>query len=183
MKNLCIVVLRILGIYCLIEAFVLMQGLYYVLTMSEEFSKDIGKMIFASLLPSIVLLCIGVLLIVFSRKLANIITPISEVAQENTKYSLQDIQSILFSVVGVLIFALAIPRTFTWISQLISLIMNDSQGLRYGPKAIRETWISLILSIFQFSIGIGLFFGAKKLSLFWHRVREYSPNKEIDKRT
>lgn len=176
-KNLCIVILRVLGIYCFIEAFVLMQGLYFAFTMPAEFSADIPKMLIASTLPSLFLILIGAILIVFSKKLANIITPSVDIEQTNLEYSLRDIQSILFSVVGVLVFLSAIPRMFTWISQLVSLIANDNHGLPYNSKGIRDNWISLTLSIVQMSLGIGLFFGAKKLSSYWYRMREWIPNK------
>jgi hypothetical protein len=179
-KDISIVALRVLGIYCLIESLVLSQNLLYIFAMPEEFRPDRLKIIIASLCPSIALLLLGILLIAASTKLAKLITPISENESANSSLTLKDIQSILFSCAGVLIFAFAIPRTFTWISQLIALIVNDSHGLPYDIKVIRNSWVSLILSSLQMLIGVGLFFGAHKLSAFWQRMRAWSPNKEIE---
>ncbi|MGA3288595.1 MAG: hypothetical protein ABSD46_14365 [Bacteroidota bacterium] len=181
-KDATTIALRVLGIYCLIEAFVVLQGLVYIFTMPEEFSSNRSEMIIISLLPSIMLLFLGVLLIVFSIKLASLITPTSKDEPTDSVWMLKDIQPILFSVAGVLIFASAIPRTFSWISQLVALIKNDSHGLPYNSKVIRDSWVSLILSSLQMLLGIGLFFGSDKLSLFWQHLRDWSPNKEIDKR-
>ncbi|MFA6978123.1 MAG: hypothetical protein WC209_02270 [Ignavibacteriaceae bacterium] len=176
-KTICIVILRILGIYCLIEAFVSMQGLIYALTFPAEFRSEISKMVIASLVPSTLLFIFGILLIVFSKKLGSLIIPTIEVEQTDGASSLADIQAILFSVAGVLIFSFAIPKAFGWISQMVTLTATDSQYYSYTPKQIRDNWISLTLSSIQMLIGIGLFFGANKLSLIWSKMRKWGVEK------
>lgn len=171
-KDISIVTLRILGIYCLIQAVLLLQGLVSVFTMSEEFNSVRSEMIIAALCPSIGLLFFGILLIAFSVKLSDFITLVAEDKNKNSMWSLGDVQSVLFSLAGTLIFAFAIPRTFTWISHLVSLLMNDSHGLPYNSKVDRDSWLSLILSGFQMLFGISLFLGGQKLSDFWQRMRK-----------
>jgi hypothetical protein len=172
-----------LGIYCLIEAFIVSESLVYAYAMPEEFNSQLTKMIIASLSPSITLLIFALVLLLLSKRLADIIVPKSADEQIGAPLSLEGIQPVLFSVAGVLIFASAIPRTFAWISQLFSLIANDSHGLAHDPKIVRNSWISLALSSIEMLIGIGLFFASKGISIFWQRIREWTPATNGDERT
>ncbi len=107
------------------------------------------------------------------------IVPDSNQSSDKEKWTLKEIQAILFSVVGVFIFSIAIPRAFTWVSQLIALFSDEIQDMPYRNARTADTWISISLSLIQLATGIGLFFGAKNLSNMWHRFREWTPNKDI----
>jgi hypothetical protein len=182
LKNLCIVILRVLGIFCLIQSFALMQNLSFAFSMSQETPDNQYKIIIAAFLPSIILLTAGILLLVFSTRLSGMIVPGLNDDKSRINWSLKDIQSILFSVVGVYIFCNSIQHLFGWISQLINVI-SGSAPLSYKKEMTISTWISISLNLLQTLTGIGLFFGARGLSGIWHQIREWSPNKNISKRT
>ena len=182
-KNLAIVALRLMGIYCLIEAAIVSQGLVFAYTMPKDMDPGRPNLILASLTPSLLLLGLGIVLLLFSKAVANLIVP--QILDEHVQstFSLHDLQSILFSVTGVFIVAFSIPRMFTWLSHIISLISNDSHGLPYSPKAVQDSWISFVLSSIEMFFGIGLFVGAKRVSNYWQRMREWSPSKGSIERT
>jgi hypothetical protein len=183
LKDLCVVIIRILGILSLIESFALMQSLYIVLSMPEQFSAERTTMIIAQLIPCAILFLSGFLLIIFSRGLARIVVTGSDRDSGKGKWTLKEIQAILFSVVGVFIFSISIPRSVTWVSQLVDLLSNDSLPMPYRSAMTNNTWTSIVLNIIQMAVGIYLFFGADNLSNIWHRIREWTPKKEISKHT
>ena len=178
LKNLCIVILRIMAIFCLIESFPLLQNLSFFFAMSQETPDDRYKLILLAFLPSAILLIAGISLLVFSPKLTEMILPARNDDKSRINWSLKEIQSILFSVAGVYIFCNSIPRMFSWITQLIH-VLGGSSLLSYKRDLTVSTWISIALSILETLAGIGLFLGSRGLSGIWHHIRDWSPNPDM----
>jgi uncharacterized membrane protein len=127
------------------------------------------------LAPAFVFIAIGIFLFDRTERLAMLITPPPAEEQLSMQYDMQYLQSILFSVVGVFIFATSIPKFFQTISGLITFNQNDYPTNPVTPKIVRDTWFALTGGVVQLIIGIALFFRGKKLSSWWHRMREWNP--------
>ncbi len=183
-KILTIVLVRIFGIYCFVEAMSSTQGILYVFVMPPPGgASTIGRVV-ASLFPSIVLCVTGALMLLFAPRIASMIIRSPEDASPNPTWTLHDIQAVLFSVVGLLIVGSSIPHTFRWVSQVVGIFDRDFPSLlQTNPRFVRETWISVALSLVQISLGLGLFFGGRNLAGFWRRLRVGSPDISAKERT
>ncbi len=151
--------------------------------MPEQFAPQFPKLVLASLVPSILLLASGIVMLKFAPHLAHKISPNQADTPSHSEWTLQGFQSVLISLLGLYIFLQAIPTMFKWISQLVSLIAEDPKGLGNTPKLIRDTWTSVGLTTCQMVVAAALFFGARGLAAFWHRAREWTPNKQASGRT
>ena len=131
--------------------------------------------LFAILLP-FGLLLIPILLWVFSEKIARFIA-IPEATTNTTDTGKQDIQAILFCVVGLFIFITTLPELvaglYHYIRASMMTIRTASlfQPFRSPDAAV---FISLLLKCI---LSLALIFKANHLSLFMHKLR-YAGMKE-----
>ncbi len=169
-KAVSIIALRILGIYCFIESMLSTRYALAILTGIGDTPEGNREFLMAALPVAVILLVSAFILIVFARKLAGWLTPIEAVEGSSWKSDPTEIQPMLFAVAGVMIFAHAIPTTFTWISQLVTVVSFGMHN-QYDSRFVRDAWISGILSALQFFIAIGLFVGGRSLSKLWQKFR------------
>ena len=109
----------------------------------------------------------GIVLIVFSTQIARKMLP-KDLPQPNVSLSTKDIQSIAFSVVGLLMIVLAFPK-------IVQIIMNvhalkTAGDERTVSELIANTWAYVTATGIQFIIGIFLFIGSELMSSGWHFV-------------
>jgi hypothetical protein len=170
-KQLSTTILRILGIYCFLNTADISQRVYSTYASSIELHTDVSQIMLIQSMPMIIMFIIGLVLTTFASTISKLIIPSSQNVKSELVLSSINIQSILFSIVGVVIVALAIPKSFNWISQLVSLASTESQSLPFNQKVVRDSWISFALSTIQLLFGFGLFFGSNTLSNIWHRLQ------------
>ncbi len=87
----------------------------------------------------------------------------NEISDDDTQaVSTHNIQELAFSVVGIILLVIAIPKLF----QISSYIYTSKNTLIGSFMA--GTMIYAIVLIVQCILGIGLFLGGKGLATFWH---------------
>jgi hypothetical protein len=164
-----------MGIYALIQCISLLQPFgMFVTTYSKLIDKDINLplMYLAALLPSFVLLIMAFVLIFLSGQIANKLNVPNQPNDHLNKISTKAIQSLAFSIIGVVISILAFIQ-----------IIRHGSNILFAFQSVKEP--SQLLSLphaigilFQLFLGVALFFSAKPLSLFWHRLKyEWGSNK------
>jgi len=91
-----------------------------------------------------------------------------EQAQTKGSFSTKDIQSIAFSVVGLLMIVLTFPKIIQIIGNVHALKAAGDE--RNVSELISNTWSYVAATGFQFIIGIFLFIGSELLSSVWHFI-------------
>ena len=110
-NQLATLVLRLLGIYCLIVLIPMAELLNNIIFYARNTSSGAGTgMVIMTLLLSVSWLAVGISLIVFSVPWGEVLTPKNTAEQNITVVSFEQIQILAFAVTGVLIFAEALPQ-------------------------------------------------------------------------
>ncbi|MGD0169767.1 MAG: hypothetical protein ABSE54_08595 [Smithella sp.] len=170
--------LKLIGIYSIIEAIPILKSL------SEAFSfrgtdigtngpLDISLFLIGVMITFCLLILMGVCLITFSKVLAKKMAVENEIKDSFTELSAKNIQSIAFSVVGLVIVVIAIPH-------LVQLAANLQAYKNLGSELPKQsisigTWAYSIGLAVQLIIGILLFFGGRGLSNIWHFFQKTRP--------
>ena len=168
--------LKLMGIYSFVQAIILLQGFGMFITSYSHFAGEevnLPAMYIGALLPSCLLIILCFILIIFSNKISNKLIGSNEPFASRSDLTSKDVQSLAFSIIGVVIFLLALIKIVRFGSSILFAFQKatDPSQLLNFPYMI-----GLILQIL---IGAALFFGAKPLSLFWHRLKyEWSASKK-----
>ena len=166
--------LRLLGVYALIQTFSLSHG-------AMHYAYSASSQSWLSLIPrfgNATTLGFGIVLLVFADRLAARLGYGSEPMGLGTKTSLggRELQAIGFSLVGVLI----LVRVATHIGDMLSHILM----VFWPPSGLGGQWDHIIINslvggiafVLQLGVGIGLFFGGRRLADWWHD--RYAPPEE-----
>jgi len=174
-NQLAALVLRLLGIYCLVEfiPFVSVFGSAIFHAGSTHDNSGIAAMIIA-ILSLVFWLGAGILLIAFSVPWGKRLT--KDFAESNvTALPFEQVQVLAFAVAGTLIFAETLPQLFSRIYSLTQLAGRDQHG---GMKA--EIWLTLLPAVGTFlkaGLGLWMFFGARGFANSWRWLRNFgTPN-------
>ncbi len=160
-KNIAYIACRIIAIYIIIQAIKYMSYFISMLFfMNQEMQKiDLIHMILTSIFPSIILLIVGVVLWALAIKISNHMIIENKNTEENEKnMEVNELQTVAFSVVGLVILVNIIPDLSKFISQIIHMRGN------YIPTRSTtrlEIKISAIEIAVRFIIGIILFLKSK----------------------
>jgi hypothetical protein len=182
-NQLATLVLRLLGIYCLIVLIPMAEMLNGIIFYAQNNSGGFGTaIVITTLLLSASWLAVGISLIVFSKPLGEKLTP-KNGEGNMTVASFEQIQVLAFAVTGVLIFAEALPQLlshgFSFLHFLIQLKeknpfheFTDSQWPfnRFGS-------LSAIGTFLKAALGLWLFFGAHGFANFWRSLRTFGTPK------
>lgn len=173
------VVLKIVGIYSIIQSIPLLQGFTSTIGMYEFFGEKKSYVLVAlipSLIPFFLLFALGIYLIKSSESLSTRLleknnSDLPSASSENI--SDQKIQSIAFSVVGVLLFCLAMPRAMQIILNLVAL--NAPELEHEIPRLLRNIWPQVISVALQIVLGAILFLKSNGLAHYWHKLQATRP--------
>ncbi|HUN55588.1 MAG TPA: hypothetical protein VMU29_10575 [Smithella sp.] len=174
--------LKLLGIFSIIEAIPFLRELTQVFAWRDsEVVMNNGQtrtdLLLIGILVSFgLLLVVGACLIIFSRYLAKQMIVNDEIIVGTNELTAKNIQSIAFSVVGIVMIVIAIPH-------LIQLAANLQAIKSAGSEAVKQhitigTWAYSTGITVQFFIGILLFFGGRGLSSIWYFFQKSRPMKE-----
>ena len=163
--------LKILGIYTIIVA---ISALRFSLSMifsyitNPQYFPSLVSIVVGSLLPLLLLLILSYYLIKRSDKLSKTIFPNSQSEKVILTLSSVEIQSIAFSIIGVLVIVWALPKLFEIVTQLSysKIHRGDVFSVRMGQKLI-EYSVDVVIRL---ALGIYLFIGSKGLSTIWHKI-------------
>jgi hypothetical protein len=172
--------LKLLGIYAIIEAIPLLRELSQVFVWRGSKIQMVGGQIQTDLLLIGILISFGLLslvgfcLIYFSKSIATRMTTKDEIITETTVLTARNIQSIVFSVVGLVMIVIAIPH-------LVQLAANLQALKSAGSEMVKQdisigTWAYSIGIAVQFIVGLFLFFGGRCLSSLWYFFSENETN-------
>jgi hypothetical protein len=173
-------VLRLLGIYCLI-VFVPMVPLFSSVVFYARSSNDNYGMaaIILAVLFLVFWLGVGILLMVCSVPWGKKLAP-KDIGEGNiTAVSFEQIQILVFAVAGVLIFAEALPQLLNSIFSFFTSL-NQVAGRSQPPAYAEFNWRSLLGAIgtlLKAALGLCLFFGAHGFANFWRSLRTFGTPK------
>jgi len=177
--------LKLAGIYSIIQAIPILRFIDFgfFLKNSNPFETNSGSMfklnylVIGTFTSFFLLLLIGAILIIFSQSIAKKITKDEEFDNSLSGLSAKDISSIAFSVIGVVLIVIAIPK----IAQIGANIQLLKQAGEEVPTKIisASTWAYSIGLTVQAIIGLLLFFGARGLSTIWCFLQKIRPMKDI----
>ncbi len=178
--------LKFAGIFSIIQAIPILKSLSEVFAFrnSKIFMQqgndylEVNYLLVGIITSFSLLLLLGIGLIIFSRGLSKKMVTDDEIKDSSSELSAKNIQSIAFSVVGLVMIVIAIPK-------LVQLGANIQALKSAGADSLKEnvsigTWVYSIGIGVQFIIGILLFVGARGLSSLWYSIQKIRPLENID---
>jgi hypothetical protein len=179
-NQLATLVLRLLGIYCLIVFIpfvsVFDSAIYYV--GSAHDTSGLAAIIIA-LIALAFWLGVGILLIVYSVPLGGKLA--KDFGESNfTSLSFEQIQVLAFAIAGILIFAGALPQLFNGIYSFLIFLTQLAHRDQYLTGTKFDEWHTLLVAAGIFlkaGLGLCLFFGAHGFANFWRSMRNFGTPK------
>jgi len=180
-NQLATLVLRLLGIYCLIQivpTIVTVSSIVIVARTVEHSDNPIFGTFVQSSIASICWLVIAILLLVFSVRLGKkLATGID--SEKITEVSFEQVQVLAFAVVGAWLAAEGLSQLCGSIySALTSVQHFNTNQYPNGPQYIDWHLILRALGmLLQIAIGLWMFLGAHGFASFWRSMRNFGTPK------
>lgn len=171
--ELCVFILKMLGIFAIIQALPLIQNLSILFVVFDDY-RDSQKPIWfyvGNILPFFFYVCIIILLLVCSNSIARLIIKNDDVRVLADPLTSRELQAISFSVMGVIVFLMGLPRLCNFVItlwQIKSQHFNNQEFNESLVRSLRQTGISVVI---QCGLATFLFFGSRGLANFWHRIQ------------
>ncbi len=179
-NQLATLVLRLLGIYCLIVIIPFFNLFSTAMIFARNSTDNSGIIaVIMAILFLLFWLGTGILLIVFSVPLGRRLTPEESGEDKISAVSFEQVQMLAFAVAGVLIFSEALPQLLNNLSSFLNSFMEYTEKGRY-PAYAQHDWSLMLGSIGNFlkaAVGLGLFFGARGFANFWRSMRNFATPK------
>ena len=118
-------------------------------------------------IPLLLLLFLGFYLISASERLSRHIFPQDSATEKTSPFSSEAMQTIAFSVVGLLLLTKAIPGLCRVILQIFDIYHQNLLLGYVKGKLVQD----LVVRVLQLALGLYLFLGSKGLSGFWHKMQ------------
>ncbi len=183
-NQLATLVLRLLGIYCLIQA--IPEFNFFINTIPFVQGAPLGDrdttssniaLIIVLLFPFVLQLIAGILLLLHSAKWGERLLP-NENGQESVMaISFQQGQVLAFAVAGVLIFAGALPSLFTGIFNLATWLKAHANHSEFQSNATMRSVLTALGALARALLGLGLFFCSQGFANFWRSLRNFGTPK------
>ena len=171
--NLAIVGLRLLAVYCFVQAIPLFSafGLVAAMFSPDAFRGSPSTAIFTSLLPGGSLLILAIMLFFFSGPLARRLS--SSLPSDTTESicTFEQFQALAFAVAGILILATSLPNLGRAAQDLFILYSYHKQGGTNPADRVFSNWLYSIGVFAQLAVGLLLLLNAKGFRNAWHRLR------------
>lgn len=183
-NQLATLVLRLLGIYCLIQvipAFNLAVNLIPVVqgTPTDGHDNTFSNivLIIALSFPFGLRLIAGILLLQRSVTWGERLMPNESGQEKITAISFQQAQVLAFAVAGVLIFADALPSLFTGIFNLANWFKAHTSHPELQSNSTLRSGLTALGALAKALLGLGLFFCSHGFSNFWLSLRNFGTPK------
>lgn len=181
-NQLATLVLRLLGIYCLVQfipAITLSTSVapFYLAEDHLSFSETVSVFLVVLFFSS--QLIISILLIVKSVPWGEKLVPINTGETNVTTVSFEQVQVLAFAVVGALIFTGALPQLFGSLSSFLISLSQINVRFQSTGEAFYN-WRTLFTSlgiILKAALGLWMFFGARGFAGFWRSFRNFGTPK------
>lgn len=172
-RELTALILKLLGVYAIIQSLPhfqplirLLRGLVYE---SERVQNQVSRSLTMSI-PFALLAGTGIILLTNSRSLAYLLVKDDSDAKLATTLRAEEVQAIGFSIVGVLVFLLAVPRLAQFIGYAWFIASLRTSQASVVPF-VATMWQNGLSFVVQCSLAIVLFFRARGLANLWHRIQ------------
>jgi hypothetical protein len=167
--NLAIVGLRLLAVYCFVQAIPLFSafGLLAAMYASDSFRGSI----FTSLLPGGSLLVLAVVLFVFSEPLARRLASSPSADAKESVCTFEQLQALAFAVAGILILATALPSLGRAVQSLVVLYSYHKEGGTNPADRVFSSWLYSIGVFAQLVVGVLLLLNPKGFRNVWRYLR------------
>ncbi len=167
-RELAAFILKLLGVYALIQSLPVLQGFAAMVffLQSDGTAFDVLATFVISVVPFLLLALAGVALLLFSDRLARIIVGRDGDAAVCSAIHGVEFQAIGFSVVGVLVALLAVPRLVQSLGNAWLLRSQD-----WPDSMVRRTWLAGVSIAVQLGLALVLFLRARGLANLWHRIQ------------
>ena len=159
---------KFLGIYSILQSIPLFGNVLQVFSFATDDSSLTTNLLLSTFLPLLMIAALGIALLIFSNKFAQKMVPENAGKDTTASLSAKEIQTIAFSVVGLVMIVLAIPKIFQIGWNIHSLQSAGDQ--RNTQELLMQNWSFTLATVIQFVIGIFLFIGSELLSSFWHVI-------------
>jgi len=171
-KNLAIVGLRLLAIYCFIQAVPLLCMVATYLASNLKMSaSDLRPALLSVLLPGVSLLVLAGLPFFFSVRQAGRLTPGEPAASKEVVCTFEQLQAIAVAVSGILILLDVVPKLVRVLLGLISLYNQRRDGLTVQSNQLGESWVYLITEVAMIVLGLLLVLNPRGFRNAWHWLR------------
>ena len=174
--------LRLLAIFTLIDTIPYLMSLTeafawkgVALAGDRQFNTDL--ILIGTILSLVLQFSIGLFLFVYAKRLAKRMIAEEESEKSSTELSAKNIQTIAFSVVGLIMIVIAIPHIAQFAVNLQALKNAGAETLKRSISI--GTWAYSIGILIQFIFGIILFLGARGLSSLWYFFQKLRPMKDV----
>ena len=161
--------LKLIGIYALIQAIVMLRAVIHSFRFSSREPSMGSTLILGSLIHFALLIILGCLLIAASNRIAQrMIFP--EAHPEDTKgFTSMQIQAIAFSILGVILIVLPIPKLFQIASSIYAYQKTSADIVTKQKWATETIWYGIGLAV-QITISIVLFISGHSLANLWRKI-------------
>ncbi|HEY9165107.1 MAG TPA: hypothetical protein VIS48_02995 [Candidatus Kryptonia bacterium] len=169
--------LRLIAIFFVLESF--RQMIQFVSVAASYRTENMGPVaaLWGLGVSFILYLLIGVLMFVFAGTVADRVLRGGEVQDEEGEETEEgratsdELESMIFSGIGLLIFGLSLERTCISVGQLLDRISIASGP--YGSRYSAASWFSIIGSFLVTLFGLYLFVGVERVKRMWHNMRSF----------
>lgn len=162
--------MKLLGIYCFIQAVPLLQQLVIFIGManSEVKTSFSPVLVIGTLLPLCILVGVGCSLLCGSKALAKRLVGAPAVEDTQDGFVAAYVQAVAFAAVGVFVFSLAVPKLIQIAVNIHALRHNEA--LTQEQRSLLYSLPQIIGVVAQIALGVGLFLGATGLARLWRRA-------------
>jgi hypothetical protein len=181
-NQLATLVLRLLGIYCLIQvipAVSITSSAAPLLFSADGLNYSAFLATMAVILFLALQLAIGILLIVKSVPWGEKLIPQTTDTARITTVSFEQVQVLAFAIAGVLVFSETVPQLMNSFVSIFTSLSAIARGTRY-PIDNFYVWRSFFIAIGTLAkagLGLWLFFGARGFANFWRSMRNFGTPK------
>jgi hypothetical protein len=173
-KDIADVALKILGVFAFLQAISATQYTFMfsapLLTASHPMTADAWLTLASLAVPVLLLLVAAIVLVAKSKRLsARMFPPVDSSNAPQAAFSKEELQALAFSVLGVYVVLMAVPKLMELGVNLFTASSVSSPEVQ--RSFTRRTWVAGISAIVQASLGILLFLRARGLAKFWHALR------------
>jgi hypothetical protein len=172
-RNLAIVGLRLLAVYCFVESIPLFSQFVLMISLphQEIFGTSESAAFRMALLPCGSLLLLAALLFAYSVPLARRLAPDESASPAEMACTFEQLQAIAFAVAGILILAAALPSLGRAAEGLITLYKYRRESGAVDLHELRGSWLYSFGVIAQIIIGLVLLLNPRGFRNIWNWLR------------
>lgn len=161
--------LKILGIYSIILAVPMIGNLINAFGFPANGIMERTTIVLSVAITFVLQFGTGLYLIYFGDIIAIKIMPKADTIDSNSALNSRDIQAMAFSIIGVVLIVVTIPKLFQ-LGANIYAIQRSADSMQAEYKFERDTIAFGVNILCRFILGVLLFITGDSLSNIWHKI-------------